>query len=98
MKFGYLVLLSSIVFGIINSLFEVLLEKELEDKVFYHSKDKHVANIISSSIGGAIAILIYAFIEKESSIITKKNKLPIHDALGVVIGASIVYVSYINLL
>mgnify|MGYP003389670226 CR=1 FL=1 len=92
MKYLFLVLFSSIVFGILNALFEVYLEKEFEDTIIYHTQNEVLANVFTSAISAAISILIYS--ELEIYLSSKKHKLPIHDSIGVIIGAVIVYFFY----
>jgi Mn2+/Fe2+ NRAMP family transporter len=96
MKFGILLLISSISFGILDALFEVYFEKEFEDKIIYHTKDHILANIITSSISSAISILIYSQIEEY--IAHKHKKIPAYDSVGVIVGAFIVYFIYKYLL
>jgi len=96
MKFAILLLISSISFGILDALFEIYFEKELEDKIIYHTKDNILANVITSSISSAISILIYSQIELY--IAHKHKKIPIFDSVGVIIGAFIVYFIYKYLL
>ena len=92
MKYLSLVLLSSIIFGILNALFEVYLENEFEDTFIYHTNDVVLADVFTSAISAAISILIYGKLEKYISY--NKQKLPIHDSIGIIIGAVIVYFVY----
>ena len=93
MEYGYIILLSSILFGVIHAFFEIFIEEELENNVIHHTKDHVIANILSSSVSAAIAIIIYSYIEKFSHVRSYK-KVPIFDAIGVIIGSFIVYILY----
>jgi len=94
MKFAYIVLISSIFFGIINSLFEVIIEEDLENNIIYHTHNRLLANIISSSLAGATAIMVYSYFE--IYINHKHKKIPIYDSIGVLVGGLIVYGVYFS--
>ena len=92
MKFIFLLLFSSIVFGILDAVFEIYLEDEFEGTIIHHTKDELFANVITSAISSGLAIMVYSEFEKYLS--HKKHKLPIYDSIGVIIGAIIVYFCY----
>ena len=92
MKFAYIVLVSSILFGIINASFEVIIEEDLENKIIHHTHNKLLANIISSSLAGATAIIVYSYFEIYLN--NKHKKIPLYDSIGVLIGGLCVYSVY----
>lgn len=96
MKYISVVLISSILFGIINALFEIFVEKELEDRVIFHTDDPHLANMMSSALAGASAIIIYSYVE--IYINSKEKKIPFYDSIGVLLGSFVVYFTYKHIL
>ena len=92
MKFFVVVFISSITFGVIDTLFELYLEKQYKENIKHHTNNEVLATIITSSISSAIAILVYSQIDKY--LIHKHKKIPIYDSVGVIIGAFIVYFIY----
>ena len=93
MRYGYIILLSSILFGIIHSFFEIFIEEELEANAIHHTNDHVIANILSSSVSAGIAIILYSYVEKFIHVKSYK-KVPVFDAIGVITGSFIVYILY----
>ena len=92
MKFLLVVFISSITFSIIDTLFEIYLEKEYQENIKYHTNNEILATVMTSSISSAISILVYSQIEEY--LIHKQKKIPIYDSIGIIIGAFIVYFIY----
>jgi hypothetical protein len=92
MKFFLVVFISSITFGVIDTLFELYLEEEYQENIIHHTNNEILATVMTSAISSAISILVYSQIDKY--LIHTHKKIPIYDSIGVIIGAFIVYFIY----
>jgi len=92
MKLFILIFISSITFGILDTIFELYLEKEYKENIIHHTNDELLATIITSSMSSAISILVYSQIEMYIS--HNHKKMPIYDSIGIIVGAFIVYFIY----
>jgi hypothetical protein len=88
----YMSLLSSTVFGIIDSLFFLLAEIKIQNQILkIPGFDMNMAELLSGGISASIAIFFSVFI---SNYIMKKYKIsntsPILDSFGIIIGTFII--------
>ena len=94
MKLIFILLISSIIYGIVDALFEIYFEERFEKNIYYYTKDDILANVLTSTLSSAIAILIYTFIEEHIKLNKYKYKRPIYDSIGTIIGGILVYIVY----
>lgn len=88
-------ILSSVIFGVIDALFFLTAENELQDKIeSLPYFDLNMAELLTGGISAALAIFISSFV-KES--ISKKYKIldkPYIESLGIMVGTVIIIVMY----
>jgi len=88
------VLYPAIVFGIIVTFLDLLIDIEEEDNIVQlMDNDIISSNLLIGGIAGSFGILVYTAIEDNLNLQNIKKK-PIHDAIGVLIGVGIVIVIY----
>lgn len=92
MNLFYISLLSSIIFGIIDSLFFLLAEIELQNLILkIPGFDMNMAELLSGGVSASIAIFFSVMV---SNYIIKKYKIhnssPFMDSIGILIGTLVV--------
>lgn len=88
-----IVLVSSILFGIIDALFFLFAETTLQDKINQlYFFDRNMAELLTGGISASIAIFFTTLIRNISNV--KMSSNPFVDVLGIMIGTFVVIFFY----